>query len=111
MTHADHKNQKVDQIVSSVQNSFFSWDKDVLILNILGKPSARQNAICAVQGNQLKVSVTASPENGKATDRMVKFLAREFGVSRSNIEVVFGRMSVNKQLRIKSPKKLPPGIG
>lgn len=41
---------------------------------------------------------------------MVRFLADEFGVAASDIEVVFGRMNVNKQLRIKSPKRLPSTI-
>jgi hypothetical protein len=41
---------------------------------------------------------------------MVRFLAGEFGVVTSDIEVVFGRMNVNKQLRIKSPKRLPAVI-
>ncbi len=87
--------------------SFFFWDGDTLVLNILGKPSAKQDAIGKVKGHQLKVSVTAAPSDGKATDHMVRFLAAEFSVPKSDIEVVFGRMSVNKQLRIKAPKWLP----
>ncbi len=87
-----------------------AWDGETLILNILGKPSAKQDAIGKAKGNQLKVSVTATPVAGKATDHMVRFLAKEFGVSPDDITVVFGRFNVNKQLRIKSPKKLPPVI-
>ncbi|WP_312263017.1 DUF167 family protein [Candidatus Igneacidithiobacillus taiwanensis] len=87
---------------------FFWWDGETLVVNILGKPSASKDAIGKPKGTQLKVSVTAAPENGRATDHMVRFLAREFAVSPSAIEVVFGRMSVNKQLRITAPKKLPP---
>ena len=41
---------------------------------------------------------------------MVRFLAEEFGVSVGDIQVVFGRMNVNKQLRIKAPKHLPSVI-
>jgi uncharacterized protein YggU (UPF0235/DUF167 family) len=41
---------------------------------------------------------------------MVAFLAKEFGVGGSDIEVVYGRESIHKQLRIKSPKKLPHDI-
>jgi len=88
-------------------NTFFAWDGDVLVVNILGKPSASKDAIGKPHGKQLKVSVTATPVAGRATDHMVRFLAPHFGVSTSDIEVVFGRMNVNKQLRIKAPKKLP----
>jgi len=40
----------------------------------------------------------------------VKFLAGEFGVSSKDITVGFGQFNVNEQLRIKSPRKLPPMI-
>jgi uncharacterized protein (TIGR00251 family) len=93
---------------SKKMESFFYWDGDVLVLNVLGKPSSREDAIGKPKGNQLKISVTAEPKLGKATDHMVKFLAKVFEVSVKDIEVVFGRMNVNKQLRIKAPKKLPP---
>ena len=90
--------------------SFCGWDGDTLILNVLGTPSAKKTVIGKPKGNQLKISVTATPENGKATDFMVKFLAGEFGVSSKDITVVFGQFNINKQLRIKAPKKLPPVI-
>lgn len=93
------------------KSTVFTWEKDLLILNILGKPSAKTDAIGKIKGNQLKVSVTAAPVAGKATDHMVKFLAKEFGVATSDIVVVFGRMNVNKQLRIQSPKRLPTVLG
>lgn len=86
---------------------FFHWDGETLVLNILGTPSAKQDAIGKPKGHQLKVSVTEAPRAGRATDHMVRFLANEFGVATGDIEVVFGRFNVNKQLRIKSPQKLP----
>jgi uncharacterized protein (TIGR00251 family) len=90
--------------------SFCAWDGETLVLNILGTPSAKKDAIGKVKGTQLKVSVTAAPVGGKATDHMVRFLAEEFGVSTNDITVVVGRFNVNKRLRIKSPRKLPPVI-
>lgn len=90
---------------------FFFWEGETLVVNILGKPSAKLDAIGKPKGHQLKVSVTAAPVAGRATDHMVRFLAGEFGVAVADIEVVFGRMNVNKQLRIKSPKKLPAVFG
>ena len=91
----------------NLANIFYQWERNILVLNILGTPSAKRDAIGKAKGNQLKVSVTAAPVAGKATDHMVRFLAKEFGVSPSDIEVVYGRMNVNKQLRIKAPKILP----
>ena len=88
-------------------DSFFGWDGDVLVVNILGKPSACCDAIAKPMGTQLKVSVTATPKNGKATDHMVRFLAPLFGVTAADVEVVFGQTGIHKQLRITAPKKLP----
>lgn len=94
-----------------MKRPFFTWDGDTLVLNILGTPNAKRDAIGKVKGHQLCVSVTAVPRAGKATDHMVRFLAEEFGVSTGDIQVMFGRMNVNKQLRIKAPKRLPAVIG
>jgi uncharacterized protein (TIGR00251 family) len=88
-------------------DTFFGWDGEVLVLNVLGKPSASKDAIGKPKGTQLKISVTAAPRDGKATDYMVRFLAPLFGVAVADIEVVFGQENVNKQLRIRAPKKLP----
>lgn len=90
--------------------SFCVWDDKTLVLNVLGTPGAKKDAIGKPKGNQLKISVTAAPVAGKATDHMVKFLAKEFAVSPKDIEVVFGRENINKQLRIHAPNHLPAVI-
>src|SRR5690242_11155999 len=94
-----------------MKEPFYAWEGDTLVLNVLGSPNAKRDAIGKVKGHQLCVSVTAVPRAGRATDHMVRFLAEEFGVPVGDIQVVFGRMNVNKQLRIRAPKILPPVIG
>jgi len=89
------------------KTKWFWWEEDVLVFNILGNPSAKRTKIGKPFGNQLKISVACAPVNGKATDHLVKFLTKEFGVKTRDIEVVFGRMNVNKQVKITSPQKLP----
>jgi uncharacterized protein (TIGR00251 family) len=91
-------------------DTFCAWDGEVLILNVLGKPSAAKDAIGKVTGHQLNISVTEAPVRGRATDHMVRFLAGVFGVAVKDIGVVYGRFNVNKQLRIRSPQKLPTVI-
>ena len=90
---------------------FCAWDGDTLVLNVQGKPGASKDAIGKVSGLQLNISVTELPVRGRATDHMVRFLAGQFGVAVTDIEVVFGRFNVNKQLRIRAPRKLPSVIG
>ncbi len=89
---------------------FFHFEGEFLILNVLGTPSAKVDKIGKVRGDQLKVAVKAAAEDGKATEYMIKFLAKEFGVKKADIELVFGLSSINKQFRIKNPKKLPKVI-
>jgi uncharacterized protein (TIGR00251 family) len=105
----DRDNRSTDR--GMMKKPFYTWDGDTLVLSILGTPNAKRDAIGKVKGHQLCVSVTAVPRAGRATDHMVRFLADEFDVPVSAIQVVSGRMNVNKQLRIKAPKRLPPVIG
>ncbi|MBN2722083.1 MAG: DUF167 domain-containing protein [Campylobacterales bacterium] len=91
-------------------NSFCCLDGDILVLNVLGTPAAKRDHIGRPKGNQLRISVTEKPIRGKATDHMVRYLAKEFDVLINDIEVVFGKYNINKQLRIKQPKKLPAVI-
>ena len=71
-------------------NTPCAWDGDTLVVNILGTPAAKRDATGKTKGHQWKVSVTATPVAGKATDHMVKFLAGEFDVPAKAITVVFG---------------------
>lgn len=90
--------------------AFYRWEDDTLVLNILGRPSAKRDEIGRVIGHQLEVSVKAIPRMGGATAYMVRFLAEVFDVPKSAIEVVFGERNVNKQVRIHAPKNLPAPI-
>jgi hypothetical protein len=99
--------EKKTEVIDPLKESFFYWDGDVLVFNVLGTPGAKKDAIGKPKGNQLKISVTEKPVRGKATDHMVRFLSKIFDVPVSSIEVVFGQMNINKQLRVKSPKNLP----
>jgi uncharacterized protein YggU (UPF0235/DUF167 family) len=90
--------------------SFYHWEGDTLVLNILGRPRAKKTKIGKVIGKQLEIYVAENPVRGKATGHLVEFLAGEFQVPKSAITVVFGVYNVNKQLRITAPKRLPAVI-
>ena len=90
--------------------TFWAWDGEELVLNVLGTPSAKRDKIGKPRGNVLKISVKAAAEDGKATEYMVKFLAKEFGVHRRDVRVVFGQTTLNKQFRIHAPNKIPQSI-
>ena len=89
------------------EDSFFHFEGNVLVLNVLGTPSAKVDKIGKIRGNQLKIAIKAAAEDGKATDYMIKFLAKEFGVKKASITLTFGLTSINKQFKIREPKKFP----
>jgi uncharacterized protein len=89
---------------------FYHWEGATLVLNILGRPNAKRDAIGKVVGHQLEVYAAAVPRLGGATAHMMRYLAGVFEVPVGAIQVVFGERSVNKQIRIKSPKHLPAPI-
>ncbi len=91
-------------------SSFCHWEENTLVLNILGRPRAKQTAFGKVIGKQLEIHVAEQPVRGRATVHLVQFLAGEFQVAESAIEVVFGVYNVNKQLRIAAPQRLPSGV-
>jgi uncharacterized protein YggU (UPF0235/DUF167 family) len=89
---------------------FYYWEEDTLVLNILGRPNAKRDAIGKVVGHQLEVYAAAVPRMGGATAHMMSYLAGVFDVPVGAIQVVFGVRNVNKQIRIKSPRHLPAPI-
>lgn len=48
----------------------------------------------------LKLKIAAVPEKGKANEELVRFLAREFGVARAQVEIVAGASGHAKLVRI-----------
>ena len=89
---------------------FYHWEEDTLVLNILGRPNAKRDAIGKVVGHQIEVYATAVPRLGGATAHMMRYLAGVFDVPLGAIQVVFGEKNVNKQIRVKSPRRLSAPI-
>ena len=67
------------------QETFYYWDGETLVLNVLGTPGAKQTKILKPRGSELKISVATAGEQGKATKAMMKFLAKSFGVALKDI--------------------------
>jgi len=48
----------------------------------------------------VKIRIAAPPEKGKANEELIRFLAREFHVPASAVELISGAASAYKQIRI-----------
>ncbi len=50
--------------------------------------------------NIIKMSVAAAPEKGKANKELIRFLSKEFGVTRDCVRIISGVGSRTKLLKI-----------
>lgn len=94
--------------MSSDDLPHWRWDGDDLLLDLLGKPGARRDAFGRVMAGRLQVQIAAAPEDGKATARLLAFLAEQFHVPRSAVELRYGLASPKKGVCIRTPRSLPP---
>ncbi len=69
-------------------------------LAVKASPGSRSNEIRGVVGDALKISVTAAPEKGKANKAIVKLLAKELGIAKSQIELTSGATSPLKKFLV-----------
>ncbi len=71
-----------------------------ILLKIYLQPKASKNEIVGPYRDGIKVRVTAAPVGGRANEVLLRFLAKESGVSPSSIEIVRGHRSREKLIRI-----------
>jgi hypothetical protein len=71
-----------------------------IILRVYLQPKASKNEIVGSYRDGIKVKITAPPVEGKANEALIRFLAKELGVSPSCIEITRGHHSREKTLKI-----------
>ncbi|MBX9624845.1 MAG: DUF167 domain-containing protein [Gemmataceae bacterium] len=74
---------------------------DGAVLAVRVQPGARKNAALGGRGGSLKVAVTAPPEGGRANAAVLELLRDWLGVRRSEVELVAGHTSRNKQFLVR----------
>ena len=63
-------------------------------------PRASKNEISGILNGALKIRLTSPPVEGAANRTLIKFLARQFGISASRVDIVSGLTGKNKIIRI-----------
>ena len=86
---------------------WYQWQNDDLILQVRIQPRASKDQISGLLGDRMKIRITAPPVDGQANAHLIRFLAKEFGVPKSQVILLSGDSSRDKRLRIKQPRKLP----
>ncbi len=65
------------------------------------QPGAKRDAIVGEYDGKLKVALTAPPVDGKANDKLMKFLASELGVAKSALTLIAGDTNRSKRLLVR----------
>ncbi len=78
-----------------------------LLLNLYIQPKASRDALVGQHGDELKVAITAPPVDGQANSHLIKYLAKQFRVPKSQVSLTKGAQGRHKQITIAQPKVIP----
>lgn len=85
-------------------------EADRLVLDLFIQPKASRDQILGLHGDELKVAITAPPVDGQANAHLVKFLAKQFRVAKSQVSIIRGELGRHKQVAIDTPKQIPEPV-
>ena len=63
-------------------------------------PRSSRSEIVGIENNILKVKVTSPPVDGEANKALIQLLAKSLGISKGRVEIVAGKSSKLKTIRI-----------
>ena len=79
----------------------YSKEESEVTIEVRVQPKSSCDEIFGLQNGRFKVKVAAPPEDGKANERLIEIIARALGVSKSYVNIVRGKTSRIKILKIK----------
>lgn len=75
---------------------------DGIVFKVTIQPRASQNEIMGLQGDALKIRLTAPPIEGAANKMCIAFLAKLLKVRKSDVEIVRGQSARTKKILLRS---------
>ena len=79
---------------------FLEAHADGVLVSVKLQPRASQNEICGQVGDELKIKVMAPPVDAAANEALIELLAEKLGCARNRVELIRGRKSRHKVLKI-----------
>ncbi|GIZ50983.1 DUF167 domain-containing protein [Noviherbaspirillum aridicola] len=74
-------------------------------------PNARQNEICGVHDDALRIRLQAQPIEGRANEALLRFLADRLSVPKSAVTLLHGQTSKRKVVRVAAPLSVADAEG
>jgi uncharacterized protein (TIGR00251 family) len=87
--------------------NFYRFDNQTLTLFLHIQPGAKQTEFSGLHGERLKIRIKAPPVDGKANIEIIRFLAAQFCVTKSQIEIISGELGRQKTVQISGLERLP----
>lgn len=78
---------------------------DGVIFHIQVLPRSSKCEVAGVQGDYLKIKITAPPVDGRANKECLRFLADVLGVKKDQVNIVGGLKAKKKTVTIRGLKK------
>ncbi|MEH6548649.1 MAG: DUF167 family protein [Pseudomonadales bacterium] len=88
-------------------STHYRWQGSDLLLYCHLQPKASKDEFCGLHGERLKIRITAPPIDGKANKHLIAFVAKAFGVSKSQVQITSGELGRQKTIWINSPINIP----
>ncbi len=80
----------------------FSEREGCLIFTVRVVPRASKSEIVGEHNGALKIRLAAPPVDGAANAELVKTLAKAFNVSNKSVEIISGKASKTKQIKVEN---------
>ena len=81
-----------------------------LRLKIVLQPKASKDQIVGLHDDELKITITAPPIDGQANAHLIKFIAKQFRVAKSQVIIEKGELGRHKQIKVIHPQQIPPEV-
>ena len=78
--------------------SFYTVQKNTIMAHIKVNPNKNKNEITGIVNEELCLSIKAAPEKGKANKEIIRFLAKELNISRTEIVIKSGLTHKHKTI-------------
>jgi uncharacterized protein (TIGR00251 family) len=78
----------------------FKRSRRGITLKVKVEPRSSRKGISGLLGDSLKVKVHAPPVGGAANEELIEILSKEFGIKKSDIQIVRGNSSKDKIVEI-----------
>lgn len=78
----------------------FTEKDDAIIFHVRVIPRSSRSEIVGEYDGALKVKLNSPPIDGEANKELIALLAKNFHVAKSDVEIISGQTSKNKQVKI-----------